>query len=45
MVVQSRLSPGGKKILVMTRWHYEDLAGAVLQEDPDGWQVLNMPAI
>lgn len=45
MVVQSRLTPGGKKILMMTRWHHEDLVGMILNDDPDSWTVLNMPAI
>ena len=45
MVVQSRLAPGGKKILMMTRWHYDDLVGAILRDDPDSWIHLNLPAI
>lgn len=45
MVVQSRLAPGGKKILMMTRWHYDDLVGTILRDDPDSWIHLNMPAI
>ena len=45
MVVQSRLAPGGKKILMMTRWHYDDLVGTILRDDPESWIHLNMPAI
>lgn len=45
MVVESRLSPGGKKIICMTRWHYEDLVGCILRDDPDSCHVLHMPAI
>ena len=45
MVVQSRLTPGGKKILMMTRWHHEDLVGMILNDDRDSWEVLNLPAI
>ena len=45
MVVQSRLAPGGKKILMMTRWHYDDLVGTILRDDPDSWIHLNMLAI
>lgn len=45
MVVQSRLAPGGKKILMMTRWHHDDLVGTILRDDPDSWIHLNMPAI
>ena len=44
-VAETRLSPGGKKILVMTRWHHDDLCGRVLNDNPDDWQVLNLPAI
>lgn len=45
MVVQSRLSPSGKKILMMTRWHHDDLVGTILRDDPDSWIHLNLPAI
>lgn len=45
MVVESRLSPGGKKIICMTRWHHEDLVGCILRDDPDSCRVLHMPAI
>lgn len=45
MVAVSRLSPGGKIILVSTRWHHEDLQGQILRDNPEGWDVLNFPAI
>lgn len=45
MVVQSRLAPGGKKILMMTRWHHDDLVGTILRDDPESWIHLNMPAV
>jgi predicted phage terminase large subunit-like protein len=44
----TRLSPSGAIILVMTRWHEDDLAGRLLREaktDGEKWFVLNMPAI
>lgn len=44
-VASTRLSPGGKIILIMTRWHHDDLAGRILNDDGDSWQVLNLPAI
>ena len=44
-VLESRLSPGGKKILVMTRWHHDDLVGRILVDDAESWQVVHMPAI
>ena len=44
-VLESRLSPGGKRLVVMTRWHHDDLVGRLLRDDPDGWQLLHLPAI
>ena len=42
----TRLEPGGKIILIMTRWHEDDLAGRLLtSEDADAWQVVNLPAL
>lgn len=41
--ILTRLSPGGRIILVGTRWHYDDLIGR-LETDPE-WTVLHMPAI
>jgi predicted phage terminase large subunit-like protein len=43
-VVLTRLEPGARIILIMTRWHRDDLAGRILAEDSD-WDVLNLPAI
>ena len=44
-VALTRLEPGGAVILVMTRWHEDDLAGRILQEDASGWRVLSLPAL
>lgn len=44
-VASTRLSPGGHIILIMTRWHHDDLAGRILNDDAENWQVLNLPAI
>jgi predicted phage terminase large subunit-like protein len=46
----TRLEEGGAIVLVMTRWHEDDLAGRLLRmakedEDADQWTVLNLPAI
>ena len=46
----TRLEDGGAVVLIMTRWHPDDLAGRLLQQmasDPmaDQWQVVNLPAI
>lgn len=40
----TRLKPGGRVVLVMTRWHQDDLGGRLLESDP-GWTVVRLPAI
>ncbi len=40
----TRLTPGGRIALVMTRWHEDDLAGRVLASG-DGWRRLALPAL
>ncbi len=40
----TRLTPGGKIVLVMSRWHEDDLAGRLLASG-DNWQTLTMPAL
>ena len=48
-VAHTRLGPEGKILLVMTRWHRDDLAGRILvtQEDAnaDKWEVVQFKAI
>lgn len=44
-VASTRLSPGGHIILIMTRWHHDDLAGRILNDDRDSWEILSLPAI
>jgi predicted phage terminase large subunit-like protein len=41
----TRLAPGAPVVLILTRWHEDDLAGW-LQTRPDGhrWRVINIPA-
>jgi hypothetical protein len=43
--LSTRVHPGGSILLVMTRWHEEDLAGALLKQDPDRWRRTNIPAV
>lgn len=49
-VAQTRLAPGASVLVVMTRWHHDDLAGRLLhpEEDMDlggyPWTFLNIPA-
>ena len=41
-----RLHPGGRVVVIMTRWHEDDLVGRLLSEDGAGeWTVLSLPAI
>lgn len=49
-VAETRMSPNGKKIVIQTRWHDDDLAGRILKrekDDPESDRVLhiNFPAI
>lgn len=41
----TRLKPTGGVVLVMTRWHEDDLAGRLLRLQPRQWRVLKLPAI
>jgi predicted phage terminase large subunit-like protein len=42
----TRLMPGGAVVIVMTRWHDDDLAGWLLRDQAhERWVVLNLPAI
>jgi predicted phage terminase large subunit-like protein len=46
--VLTRLNPGARVILIQTRWHEDDLAGRLLQEQgagADKWRVVNLPAV
>ena len=40
----TRLRPGGRVVLVMTRWHPDDLGGRLLAAD-GGWRVVRLPAL
>lgn len=43
--LSTRLGPGAPVILIMTRWHEDDLAGRLLAaEDGHLWRVVNIPA-
>jgi len=45
----TRLEPGGGVLLVMTRWHDDDLAGRLMKAakkgEGDQWEVVSFPAI
>jgi predicted phage terminase large subunit-like protein len=40
----TRLKPGGRIVLVMTRWHEDDLGGRLI-DSGDDWTVLRLPAL
>ncbi|NUW45553.1 phage terminase large subunit [Nonomuraea rhodomycinica] len=44
-VAVPRLGPGSRVVLVQTRWHENDLAGRLLEQDPDRWKVVSIPAL
>lgn len=44
-VFLTRLHNNSKQILIMTRWHEDDLAGRLLEQEPDKWTVVRIPAI
>lgn len=41
----TRIHPGGSCLVLMTRWHEEDLAGALLAQEPERWRHTNIPAV
>lgn len=47
--LRTRLAPGGVIVLVMTRWHEDDLAGRLLDYAKSGegeeWEVISLPAV
>ena len=44
----TRLAPGGGILVILTRWHDDDLAGKLLKQASDNgeqWEVVNYPAV
>ncbi len=41
----TRLKPGGRIVLIMTRWHEDDLGGRLLAQNPAEWRLLRLPAL
>lgn len=41
----TRLMPDASIVIVMTRWHEEDLVGYLLKNSNENWEVINFPAI
>lgn len=47
-VAYTRLEPGGRVLVIQTRWHEDDLAGRLLRdggEELGRWKLLHLPAI
>ena len=45
-VAIGRLAPGAPVVVILTRWHEDDLAGRLLAaEDGARWRVINIPAV
>lgn len=44
-VFLTRLHNNSKIVFIMTRWHEDDLAGRLLDREPDKWTVVCIPAI
>lgn len=44
-VAMARLEPSGVAVMMMTRWHQDDLAGRLIKAEPGEWVVLRFPAI
>src|SRR6476646_10442454 len=46
--VITRLKPGARIVLIQTRWHYDDLAGRLLEQMEagiDNWRIIDLPAL
>ncbi|WP_239992114.1 phage terminase large subunit [Rhodopila globiformis] len=41
----TRLKPGGRIVLIMTRWHQDDLGGQLLSQAQSEWRVIRLPAL
>lgn len=41
----TRLKPGGRIVLTMTRWHEDDLAGRILAREGREWEVVKLPML
>lgn len=44
-VLLTRLHNNSKQLFVMTRWHEDDLAGRILRQEADRWEVVSIPAL
>jgi len=43
--LSTRLKPDARIVIVMTRWHEQDLGGQLIARSSEDWRVLRLPAI
>lgn len=41
----TRLKPGGRQIVIQTRWHEDDLGGRILEREAHKWRVVKLPML
>lgn len=41
----TRIEPNGTAIIIMTRWHEDDLTGRIIADNKDDWRHIMLPAI
>ncbi|ADD68982.1 uncharacterized phage protein [Denitrovibrio acetiphilus DSM 12809] len=41
----TRIEKGGRIVVILTRWHEDDLAGRLLEDGSDKWEVVSFPAL
>ncbi|WP_329474302.1 terminase large subunit domain-containing protein [Streptomyces sp. NBC_01723] len=44
-VFYTRRAPGASLILINTRWHENDLSGRILENEPENWLQIDLPAV
>jgi predicted phage terminase large subunit-like protein len=44
-VARTRLAPNAPVVLILTRWHEDDLAGRLLAQEGSRWRLINIPAL
>jgi len=42
---ETRLHNESQTLIVFTRWHEDDLAGRLLKQEPEKWEVIKLPAL
>lgn len=44
-VAYTRLEPQASIIIIMTRWHNDDIVGRIIAREADEWEVMSLPAL